>query len=195
MEMMVHSSNWRAQGQPLKWPQNRSEKPNMFLTLNELCPIATCLVAARVTEAKNQMDKPTGGGKIRLTGITDKERTSFSYVPELHPARGWKSIWEKHRTLPWLVLPFKGKRMLVHNPRKAQEPSLKRRTLKGEAKWLHGTTNGKRKGVKALKSCKWCREAPHTAYFVYAAQRQRTWPPQILHVTLPPADAPYGQLS
>lgn len=75
-----------------------------------------------------------GGGKIRLTGITDKETTSFSYVPELHPARGWRSIWEKDCTLPCMVLSFKDKRMLVHNPKKTQELSLKTGTPKGEAK-------------------------------------------------------------
>lgn len=69
----------------------QAEKPNMFLTLNELCNIATSLVDTMVTETKNQMDKSTRGGKIRLTGITDTETTSFSYVPELYPARGWKS--------------------------------------------------------------------------------------------------------
>ena len=70
------------------WNEHRIGRKNqMFLTLNELCNTATCLVDTKFTAVKNQTDKSTGGGKIRLTGITDKETTSFSYVPELHPAR------------------------------------------------------------------------------------------------------------
>ena len=107
----------------------------MLLTLHELCNIATCLVDTNFSEVKNQTDKSTGGGKIRLRdSITDKETASFSYVPELHPARGWESIWEKHCMLPGIILSFKDKRMLVHNPKKTQEPSLKRGTPKGETK-------------------------------------------------------------
>lgn len=52
----------------------------MFLTINELHNTATCLMDTKFTEVKNQMDKSMGGGKIRLTRITDKERDNIFFL-------------------------------------------------------------------------------------------------------------------
>lgn len=52
----------------------------MFLTINELHNTATRLVDTKFTEVKNQMDKSMGGGKIRLTRITDKERDNIFFL-------------------------------------------------------------------------------------------------------------------